>query len=166
MRRAESEARESEQRFRILVEHAPEAILVYDLDLDRFVDANSSAQRMLGLSREQLLAKGPFDLYSAEQPDALPLGLMVEEHLRRAMLGEPVLVERNVRRADGSVFPCEVRLVRLPMAYLLGHIIWQTSTGVFLSMLVGQMVQSSLLLYIFERKDWPRFSMIKRRVKE
>ncbi len=57
-------------------------------------------------------------------------------------------------------------LVRLPMAYLLGHIIWQTSTGVFLSMLVGQMVQSSLLLYIFERKDWPRFSMIKRRVKE
>ena len=115
LRRAEREARESEQRFRILVEHAPEAILVYDLDLDRFVDANGSAQRMLGLSREQLLAKGPFDLYSAEQPDALPLGLMVEEHLRRAMQGEPILVERNVRRADGSIFPCEVRLVRLPM---------------------------------------------------
>ena len=115
LRRAEREARESEQRFRILVEHAPEAIVVYDLDLDRFIDANSSAQRMLGLSREQLLTKGPFDLYSAAQPDALPLGLMVEEHLRRAMLGEPVLVERNVRRADGSVFPCEVRLVKLPM---------------------------------------------------
>eukprot|EP01133_Synstelium_polycarpum_P020249 gene20249-24279_t len=115
LRRAESEARESEQRFRILVEHAPEAIVVYDLDLDRFIDANSSAQRMLGLSREQLLRKGPFDLYSPEQPDALPLGLMVEEHLRRAMLGEPILVERNVRRADGTVFPCEVRLVKLPM---------------------------------------------------
>ena len=115
LRRAESEARESEQRFRILVEHAPEAIVVYDLDLDRFIDANSSAQRMLGLSREELLRKGPFDLYSAEQPDALPLGLMVEEHLRRAMLGEPILVERNVRRADGTVFPCEVRLVKLPM---------------------------------------------------
>ncbi|MGK5012728.1 response regulator [Janthinobacterium sp. MDB2-8] len=115
LRRAESEARESEQRFRILVEHAPEAILVYDLDLDRFVDANSSAQRMLGLSREALLACGPFDLYSGKQPDGLPLGLMMEEHLRRAMQGEPVLVERNVRRADGSIFPCEVRLVRLPM---------------------------------------------------
>ena len=115
LRRAESEARESEQRFRILVEHAPEAIVVYDLDLDRFIDANSSAQRMLGLSRGELLNKGPFDLYSAEQPDALPLGLMVEEHLRRAMQGEPILVERNVRRADGTVIPCEVRLVRLPM---------------------------------------------------
>ncbi|PHV14057.1 hypothetical protein CSQ90_25865 [Janthinobacterium sp. BJB303] len=115
LRRAESEARESEQRFRILVEHAPEAIVVYDLDLDRFVDANSSAQSMLGLSREALLARGPFDLYSGEQPDGLPLGLMMEEHLRRAMLGEPILVERNVRRADGSTFPCEVRLVRLPM---------------------------------------------------
>ncbi|MGK5031595.1 ATP-binding protein [Janthinobacterium sp. MDT1-19] len=115
LRRAESEARESEQRFRILVEHAPEAILVYDLDLDRFVDANSSAQRMLGLSRAALLACGPFDLYSGKQPDGLPLGLMMEEHLRRAMQGEPVLVERNVRRADGSIFPCEVRLVKLPM---------------------------------------------------
>ena len=115
LRRAESEARESEQRFRILVEHAPEAIVVYDLDLDRFVDANSSAQSMLGLSREALLSRGPFDLYSGEQPDGLPLGLMMEEHLRRAMLGEPILVERNVRRADGSTFPCEVRLVRLPM---------------------------------------------------
>ncbi len=57
-------------------------------------------------------------------------------------------------------------LVRLPMAYILGHIIWQTSSGVFLSMLVGQVVQSSLLIYIFERKNWPRFSMIKRRAKE
>ena len=72
LRRAESEARESEQRFRILVEHAPEAILVYDLDLDRFVDANSGAQRMLGLSRAALLARGPFDLYTGKQPKVDP----------------------------------------------------------------------------------------------
>lgn len=113
--RAESEARESEQRFRILVEHAPEAILVYDVDLDRFVDSNGSAQQMLGMSREALLVCGPFDLYSSEQPDNLPLALMVEEHLRLVMLGETIHVERNIRRADGSVFPAEVRMVRLPM---------------------------------------------------
>jgi len=115
LRRAESEARESEQRFRILVEHAPEAILVYDVDLDRFVDSNGSAQQMLGMSREALLACGPFDLYSSEQPDNLPLALMVEEHLRLVMLGQTIHVERNIRRADGSVFPAEVRMVRLPM---------------------------------------------------
>lgn len=115
LRRAESEARESEQRFRILVEHAPEAILVYDVDLDRFVDSNGSAQQMLGMSRASLLACGPFDLYSSEQPDRLPLALMVEEHLRLVMLGETIHVERNIRRADGSVFPAEVRMVRLPM---------------------------------------------------
>lgn len=115
LRQAESEARESEQRFRILVEHAPEAILVYDLDTDRFVDSNGSAQQMLGMSRETLLACGPFDLYSTEQPDGLPLALMVEEHLRLVMLGETIHVERNIRHADGGVFPAEVRLVRLPM---------------------------------------------------
>ncbi len=57
-------------------------------------------------------------------------------------------------------------LVRLPLAYLLGHVIWQTSTGVFLSMLIGQMAQSSLLMYMFERKNWSRFSMIKRKAKD
>lgn len=104
-----------EQRFRILVEHAPEAILVYDVDLDRFVDSNGSAQQILSRSREALLGCGPFDLYSSEQPDGLPLALMVEEHLRLVMLGETIHLERNIRRADGSVFPAEVRLVRLPM---------------------------------------------------
>ena len=64
------------------------------------------------------------------------------------------------------VYSSATWLVRLPLAYFLGHILWQTSSGVFFSMLVGQLAQSSLLLYIFERKDWPRFSMIKRRVKE
>lgn len=41
---AERALRESEARFRRLVEHAPEAIVVYDDDSDRFVDANDNAE--------------------------------------------------------------------------------------------------------------------------
>ncbi len=52
-------------------------------------------------------------------------------------------------------------LVRLPIAYLFGHVLWQTSTGVFMSMLISQVFLSSTLFYVFKYKDWPRFAMIK-----
>ena len=43
---AEAAQRESEERFRTLVEHAPEAIVVLDPDTGRFVDVNENAMRV------------------------------------------------------------------------------------------------------------------------
>ncbi|SHN60564.1 MATE family efflux transporter [Desulfovibrio litoralis] len=48
--------------------------------------------------------------------------------------------------------------VRLPLAYIMGHIIWKNASGVFFAMLISQMVQSSLCLYIFLFKNWTRFA--------
>ena len=52
-------------------------------------------------------------------------------------------------------------LIRLPIAYLFGHILWQNSAGVFMAMLISQIFLSSSLFYVFKRKDWTRFSMIR-----
>jgi PAS domain-containing protein len=49
---------ESEQRFRTLVEQAPEAILMYDLDTGAFIDANPRAEALLECSRGELLQGG------------------------------------------------------------------------------------------------------------
>ncbi|GAB6125686.1 MATE family efflux transporter [Humidesulfovibrio idahonensis] len=54
-------------------------------------------------------------------------------------------------------------LVRLPLAYLLGHVILGTATGVWFSMLASQACQAAILFYIFTRKDWQRFAMSKTR---
>ena len=54
-------------------------------------------------------------------------------------------------------------LVRLPLAYLLGHVILGTATGVWCSMLASQACQAGILFYIFNRKDWQRFAMSKTR---
>jgi MATE family multidrug resistance protein len=54
-------------------------------------------------------------------------------------------------------------LVRLPLAYVLGHIIMGTATGVWISMLASQAFQAAILLYIFLKKDWQRFAMSKTR---
>jgi MATE family multidrug resistance protein len=57
------------------------------------------------------------------------------------------------------VYGASTWLVRLPLAWSFGHIVWQSSTGVFLSMPISQIVQFSIILYIFVRCDWTRFSM-------
>jgi integral membrane sensor domain MASE1 len=50
---------DGDAQFRILIEQAPEAILVYDLDRDRFIAANRSAEKLFGCPRDQLLESGP-----------------------------------------------------------------------------------------------------------
>jgi MATE family multidrug resistance protein len=49
-------------------------------------------------------------------------------------------------------------LVRLPLAWYLGHIVWQDAAGVFSAMLVSQIVQSAVCLYCFFRRDWCAFA--------
>jgi PAS domain-containing protein len=48
-RRAETALRESEARFRTLVENAPEAMVVLDVDQGRFVDVNENAVNLFKL---------------------------------------------------------------------------------------------------------------------
>ncbi|MBF8259480.1 MAG: hypothetical protein HW377_1854 [Actinobacteria bacterium] len=104
----------SESRFRVLVEHAPDAIVVYDVARNRFVDANANAERLFGCSREELLASGPVRFYSPRQPDGLPLAESMEKMIRRAVAGESLLFERAIHSAEGKDLLCEVRLARLP----------------------------------------------------
>lgn len=66
--------------------------------------------------------------------------------------------------AGASIYPFIVYsfatwCVRLPLAWYLGHVAWQSSSGIFAAMLISQVVQSSIILMIFLRADWARFSM-------
>lgn len=104
----------SESRFRVLFEHAPDAIVVYDVARKVFVDANANAERLFGCGRAELLASGPERFYSSTQPDGLPLAESMENMIRRTLAGESLMFERAVHNAEGKDFLCEVRLARLP----------------------------------------------------
>jgi len=54
-------------------------------------------------------------------------------------------------------------LVRLPLAYILGHLVLGRATGVWISMLASQACQAGILLYIYTRWDWQRFAMTSKR---
>ena len=115
-RQAEESLRASEERFRLLVEQAPEAILIYDVDRRRFVTANKNAEKLFGCSCDELVKLGPEHLYSPDQPDERPVDISIKEHSEQTLNGERVVFERRVRNSHGSELICEVRMIRLPSA--------------------------------------------------
>jgi len=52
-------------------------------------------------------------------------------------------------------------LLRLPLAYWLGHHALDDAEGIWIAMFVSQIGQSMTLLYFFTFKNWQRFAMIK-----
>jgi multidrug resistance protein, MATE family len=54
-------------------------------------------------------------------------------------------------------------LVRIPLAWYLGHIYMQEATGIWLAMFISMVVQAMLMLYFYQMKDWTRFAQRKTR---
>lgn len=111
---AQAALRESEEQWRTLIEHAPEAILVYDRKQNRFIEANENATVMLKLGRNELKSTGFNELFSADQPDDEQPAQLTAEWLDRVGQGESLTREAVLRDSRGREFPAEVRLVELP----------------------------------------------------
>ena len=110
----EQALRESEARYRALVENAPEAIVVLDVDRNRFVDVNDNAVRLFGLPREQLLDVGPETLSPEFQNDGLLSAGLNMGYIERALKGGRPVFEWLHCDAAGQHIPCEVRFIQLP----------------------------------------------------
>ena len=106
--------RESEARYRTLVEHAPEAIVVLDVDAGRFVDVNDNACRFFGMSREDLLRSGPDKISPELQGDGTSSFGVTRGYVERALAGGVPVFEWTHCDVTGQHIPCEVRFVRLP----------------------------------------------------
>ena len=113
---AKEAVQESEHRYRTLVENAPEAIVVLDVESGHFIDSNSNAEALYGFSREHLHQTGPTALSPERQPDGRLSIEAAREEVMGAVQGEVRVFEWMHKNARGQEIPCEVRLVRLPSA--------------------------------------------------
>ena len=111
---AEQAVRESEGRYRTLVEHAPEAIVVFDVDDGRFVDVNGNACRFFKMERPELLKCGADRISPLAQAEGAPPLGVPRAHVEAALGGEAPVFEWTHGDAHGHTVPCEVRFVRLP----------------------------------------------------
>jgi diguanylate cyclase (GGDEF)-like protein/PAS domain S-box-containing protein len=112
--RAQSTLKENEERYRALVENAPEAIVVYDIDENRFCDANDNACTLFNLSRARLLTIGPESISPKMQPDGMPSFGVRRGYIDEALEGGHPTFEWLHRDSAGKEIPCEVRFSRLP----------------------------------------------------
>ena len=113
-RQAVAALKEREEHYRILVENAPEAIVVLDVAAGTFVDCNSNALQLFGMSREELLKRSPWELSPAHQPDGRTSNGAAQVWVECALVGETPSFEWVYRNAKGEDVSCEVHLVRLP----------------------------------------------------
>jgi len=116
LQRAEQALQESAERYRALVEHAPEAIMVLDVELDRFVDVNEPAEKLFGYSREKLLTMGPLDFCPERQADRRASCEVVECEHKKVLEGGTATFEFTHVDASGREIICQTRLSRLPAA--------------------------------------------------
>ncbi len=113
-REAEQALRESRRHLRALIEHAPEAICVFNMDAERLVTVNAEAERLFGMERDRLLSSAPADLSPPLQPDGTPSEDLGATMIARALGGGAPHFEWTILTASGGTVPCEARLLRLP----------------------------------------------------
>ncbi|MCP4657212.1 MAG: PAS domain S-box protein [bacterium] len=96
--------RESEERFRTLVEQAADAFFLNRPD-GKILDVNQRACDSLGYSRDELLSLSLAEIEGAGGSPSYRLGLW-----ETLAPGEPMTWEGAHRRKDGTTFPVEVRV--------------------------------------------------------
>ncbi len=102
-KRTEEARRESEERFRHLIEQAADALFIHDIQ-GKFVDANQKACDLLGYTKEELLSLSVMDI----EENFDPAGLV--ELWERVADKRSVMIEgRNIHK-DGTRFPVEIHL--------------------------------------------------------
>ena len=100
-KRAEEALRQSESKYRLLMEQASDGIHTYDLR-GRIVETNSKLCEMLGYDREELLRLNVADLIPPEDLAAAPI------RFDSLQAGETVLAERRLLCKDGTLLPVEI----------------------------------------------------------
>ena len=112
-KQAERALRASEERYRMVLENAADAVLVANPAGD-FIYANQKAGQMLGYGIDELLTLSFRDLVPDDLADP------VSSQFERLKEHGHILIEGRMKRRDGSSVPVELNAVRLPDGNLYG----------------------------------------------
>jgi len=103
-RKAKDALRESEKKFRTIFRAERDAIMVFDAEMLRFVEANDATLDLYGYTQEEFLKLTPVDI-SAEPEVTYKV---VKKLGAMQQIGEVGLFERKHKRNDGTIFSAEI----------------------------------------------------------
>lgn len=113
-KQAERELERNRQRYKELVEYAPDIIVVYNSHTGVFADFSDKAMHFFGYAREALLRMSLIDVSPEYQPNGR-LSAEEEAEIRQQILtGERTSFEWTVINDEGREIPCEVRVALMP----------------------------------------------------
>lgn len=104
----EEKLMETEGKFRSYVEHSPVGIFIVD-ETGHYVDSNTSAQNMLGYTREELLNLNIIDITPFEEIE------FALKTFKELLVNGFANAEHRLLRKDKSVVPVLLEAVRLPV---------------------------------------------------
>jgi PAS domain S-box-containing protein len=115
--RAELELRESEEKYRLLYESSPDAIMTLAPPTWRFISGNPATVKMFGAKdEEEFTCHEPWKFSPERQPDGRASAEKAIEMIETAMLEGSHFFEWTHRRINGEVFPATVLLSRIMLA--------------------------------------------------
>lgn len=100
-KKVEHAIKESEEKFRTLIEQAGEGIFLVDLQ-GNYLEANESASRITGYTIEELKQMNANEIVPTEELTKVPI------RLAEIKKGNPVYIERLIRKKDGSIITAEI----------------------------------------------------------
>jgi PAS domain S-box-containing protein len=112
-KKVEFALRESEQKYRLLIDQTPDGIFVADQQ-GNYVDVNTAGADMLGYTKDEIIGKNIVDIIHPQEINRL------EEEISKFANGQIVLSEWLFRRKDNTTFFGEVVGRRLPDGRLQG----------------------------------------------
>lgn len=104
----------SDERFRTIFEHAPEAILVLDVDTGLFVEANQRVRELLGYTEEETRSLTALDVSVEVQPDGRAAADGAQAFIEETMEGGKPAFPWLMKHKAGHPIEVEVRMTRMP----------------------------------------------------
>ncbi len=107
-KKAEEALKESEEKYKTIIESANDAIVVVDIGKRTIVDINKQAEKLTGRSREELIGKSHLILHPAEYSD------IYSGDFTEVILGNQKISpgEVFIQHSDGQVIPVEISTSR------------------------------------------------------
>jgi PAS domain S-box-containing protein len=109
-RRADQALRESEEKYRQLFATENDAIVLFDVQTGTILDANESALRLYGYTRDEFMVLTNWDLSANHEITRQAFNLLHKQGLGRIRLNYH-------RKKDGTIFPVEISA----SAFMLGE---------------------------------------------